>query len=57
MFYYISFCTSAKGKCLGVHFEHEDGSKTFWVWDVLCLGLRDAAHFFAKVLNPLMEDL
>ena len=42
---------------LGVHFEHEDCSKTFWVWNVLCLGLRDAAHIFTKVLNPLMGDL
>ena len=42
---------------LGVHFEHEDGSKTFWVWKVLCLGLRDAAHIFTKVLKPLMGDL
>ena len=45
------------GTCLGVHFERVDGFKTFWVWDVLCLGLRDAAHFFCKVFNPLMGDL
>ena len=35
---------------LGVHFEHEDGSYTFWIWTVLCLGLRDAAYIFTKNL-------
>ena len=42
---------------LGVHFEHEDGSYTFWVWTVLCLGLRDAAFIFTKTLSPLVAEL
>ena len=42
---------------LGVHFENEDGSIMFWVWKVLCLGLRDAAYIFTKTLSPLMAEL
>lgn len=42
---------------LGVHFEHEDGSYSFWVWTVLCLGLRDAAFIFTKTLSPLVAEL
>ena len=30
---------------------------TFWVWTVLCLGLRDAAFIFTKTLAPLMAEL
>ena len=42
---------------LGVHFVHEDGQVTYWVWMVLCLGLRDAAFIFTKTLAPLMAEL
>ena len=42
---------------LGVHFRHEDGSVTFWVWKVLCLGLRDAAFIFTKTIAPIMAKL
>ena len=42
---------------LGVHFQHEDGSFTFWVWKVLCLGLRDAAYIFTKSIAPIMGKL
>lgn len=34
---------------LGVHFEDKEGNLTFWVWTVLVLGLRDAAHIFTRV--------
>ena len=44
-------------KYLGVAFEHEDGTFTFWVWTVLCLGLRDAAFIFTKILAPLVAHL
>jgi hypothetical protein len=42
---------------LGVHHEEEDGTVTFWVWRVLCLGLRDAAHIFTCLLAPLMSEM
>ena len=42
---------------LGVHFEKEDGTILYWVWKVLCLGLRDAAFIFTKTLSPLMAEL
>ena len=44
-------------KYLGVCFEHEDRSRTYWVWTVLCLGLRDAAFIFTKTLSPCMAEL
>ena len=34
---------------LGVHHEDEEGNIVFWVWVVLVLGLRDAAHIFTRV--------
>ena len=42
---------------LGVHFEKEDGTLMFWVWKVLCLGLRDAAFIFTKTISPLIAEL
>ena len=42
---------------LGVHFVRHDGSVLYWVWKVLCLGLRDAAFIFTKVLSPLVSEL
>ena len=42
---------------LGVHYRHEDGSLTYWVWKVLCLGLRDAAFIFTKTIAPIMAKL
>ena len=44
-------------KYLGVHFRHKDGSLTYWVWKVLCLGLRDAAFIFTKTISPIMAKL
>jgi hypothetical protein len=42
---------------LGSHFEEEDGSVIYWVWRVLCLGLRDAAHIFTRLIAPIMGEL
>ena len=42
---------------LGVHFVHEDQSVTYFVWNVLALGLRDAAHIFTKLIKPIMGEL
>jgi hypothetical protein len=42
---------------LGVHQEGVDGEDEFWVWKVLCLGLRDAAHIFTRLLRPLMAEM
>ena len=42
---------------LGVHFVNDDGSVLFWVWKVLCLGLRDAAFIFTKTISPLIAEL
>ena len=44
-------------KYLGVHHVAEDGGVTYWVWRVLCLGLRDAAHLFTRIIRPIMGEL
>ena len=44
-------------KYLGVHLVEEDGTTTYWVWCVMCLGLRDAAHLFTRVIRPIMAQL
>ena len=44
-------------KYLGVHFENEDGTHIYWVWTVLCLGLRDAAFIFTKTISPIVAEL
>ena len=44
-------------KFLGSHFVKEDGETIYWVWNVLCLGLRDAAYIFTKLLAPLFAQL
>ena len=36
----------------GVHFVHPDGSVSYWVWNVLFLGERNAVHLFTKILRP-----
>ena len=42
---------------LGVHFEQKDGSILYWVWIVLVLGLRDAAHVFTCAVAPMIVQL
>ena len=42
---------------MGVHHAAEDGAETYWVWRVLCLGLRDAAHLFTRIIRPIMGEL
>lgn len=42
---------------LGVHFVQEDGSVLYWVWTVLVLGLRDAAHVFTRAVAPMIVQL
>ena len=39
-------------KNFGVHYVHDDGSVTFWVWNVLFLGERNAVFLFTKILKP-----
>ena len=42
---------------LGVHVVEEDGSIKYWVWRVLVLGLRDAAHIYTRINRPIMAAL
>ena len=42
---------------MGVHHEAEDGEVTYWLWRVLCLGLRDAAHLFTRIIRPIVGEL
>ena len=42
---------------LGVHYEHQNGAVSYWVWKVLCLGLRDVAFIFTKSIAPIMAYL
>ena len=42
---------------LGVHHVQEDGSVLYWVWTVLVLGLRDAAHVFTRAVAPMIVQL
>ena len=44
-------------KYLGVAFKEEDGSHSFWQWKVLCLGIKDAAHLFTRLIKPIMAEL
>ena len=44
-------------KYLGVHFEDEQGVITYWVWTVLCLGLRDACNLFTRLTRPVIAHL
>ena len=39
-------------KFVGVHFELDSGEKMFWEWNVLFLGIKDAAWIFTKLLVP-----
>ena len=36
----------------GVHFVHDDGTVSYWVWNVLFLGERNAVFLFTKILKP-----
>ena len=42
---------------LGLSFEHSDGSFSYFVWVVMPLGIRDAAHIFTALTSPLMAHL
>ena len=42
---------------LGVHVVAEDGSVQYYVWMVLVLGLRDAAHIYTRINRPIMAAL
>ena len=42
---------------LGVHFEQENRSVLYWVWTVLVLGLRDAAHILTRAVAPIIVHL
>ena len=42
---------------LGVAYTDEQGVTTFYVWLVLCLGLRDAAHIFTRLIAPIMAEI
>ena len=42
---------------LGVHYVDPEIGVVYFVWVVLCLGLRDAAHIFTPLIAPLMLEL
>ena len=42
---------------LGVHYMDSENCSVYFVWTVLCLGLRDAAHIFTRLIAPLMSHL
>ena len=42
---------------LGLAFEHEDGSFSYWVWVVMPLGIIVAGHIFTTLTDPLMSHL
>jgi len=42
---------------LGVHHMDSENRPVYFVWTVLCLGLRDAAHIFTRLIAPLMSVL
>ena len=42
---------------LGVHYVDAELGPVYFVWVVLCLGLRDAAHIFTRLIAPLMAEL
>ena len=39
-------------KFAGCHFQKDDGSIIYWVWNVLFLGIKDAVYIFTKMLVP-----
>ena len=42
---------------LGIHLVDEEGEIRYWVWKVLVLGLRDAAHIYTRINRPIMAAL
>ena len=42
---------------LGFQFEDEKGAETFYTWQVLVLGLKDAVYAFTRLTAPLMATL
>ena len=42
---------------LGLSFEHSDGRTEYFVWVVMPLGIRDAAHIFTALTSPLIAHL
>ena len=43
-------------KFLGVHYVHSDDSISYFVCQVMCLGLRDAAYIFTKLFKMAKTD-
>ena len=39
-------------KFVGVHFKHDNGTHSYWMWNVLFLGVKDAVYIFTKLLAP-----
>ena len=44
-------------KYLGICVPDEEGNPVYYVWVVLVLGLRDAAHLFTRLIKPIMGRL
>lgn len=42
---------------LGIHMVDEEGNIQYWVWKVLVLALRDAAHIYTRINRPIMAAL
>ena len=40
---------------MGLSYQHEDESYSYWVWVVMPLGIVDAAHIFTTLTDPLIE--
>jgi hypothetical protein len=40
---------------LGLSYQHEDKSYSYWVWVVIPLVIVDAAHLFTTLTDPLIE--
>ena len=44
-------------KYLGMCVPDEEGNPVFYVWTVLVLGVKDAAHLFTRLIKPIMGAL
>ena len=42
---------------LGIHMVDEEGNIQYWVWKVLVLALRDAAHIYTRINRLIMAAL
>ena len=50
-YWHIPVCEKHQ-ELLGIHYEHEDGTRDFWVMKILFLGSRDAVRWCTKVTRP-----